>query len=36
MSNKGNSTGNNNSQIANLGEKLEINENADKFNIAEK
>ena len=31
--NKGDSKGNNNSQIANLGEKLEINEKADKFNI---
>lgn len=33
MSNKGNSKGNNNSQIANLGEKLEINEKTAKFNI---
>jgi len=33
MSNKGNSEGNNSGQIANFGDKLVINEKADKFNI---
>lgn len=33
ISNKGDSKGNNNSQISNLGEKLEINEKSDKFDI---